>query len=82
MSDHTRTPDPVGKASPPIGDPPRRDEPVKTEADAPMEDPFTEQTTRPAGEGQGANRSQPNPSPPGENDEEAAAVEEGFSPIP
>ncbi len=82
MPDDTRTPDPAGKSPSPIGDPPRRDEPVKTDADESMEDPFTEQTTHPAGEGQGANRPQPSPSAPGENDEEAAAVEEGFSPIP
>ncbi len=82
MPDDTRTPDPSGKSSSPIGDPPRRAEPVKTNADAPMEDPFTEQTTHPAGEGQGANRPQPDPSAPGENDEEAGPVEEGFSPVP
>lgn len=82
MPDDTRTPGPAGKSSPPIGDPPRRVEPVKTNADSPMEDPFTEQTTHPAGEGQGANRPQPDPSAPGENHEEAAPVEEGFSPVP
>jgi hypothetical protein len=50
--------------------------------DAPMEDPFTEQAAHPAGDGQGANRVQPRNGVPGENAEEAIAVEEGFSPIP
>ena len=37
---------------------------------------------RPAGEGQGANRPQAGRGAAGENEEEAAAVEEGFSPVP
>jgi len=64
----------------PIGDPPPKEPPVK--ADNPMQDPFTEQTTQPAGEGQGANRPQPGRGAVGENEEEAGAVEEGFSPVP
>jgi hypothetical protein len=51
-------------------------------AEKPMQDPFTEQTTHPAGEGQGANRPQPGHGAVGENEEEAGAVEEGFSPVP
>lgn len=65
---------------PPIGDPPSQDPPVK--AARPMQDPFTEQTTHPAGEGQGANRPQPGHGAAGENREEAGPVEEGFSPVP
>ncbi len=80
MPDNKQPPGGTGKSDPPIGDPPPRHEPVKT--DAPMQDPFTEQTTHPAGEGQGANRPQPDHSAPGENREEAAPVEEGFSIVP
>ncbi len=69
---------PTQPGNPPIGDPPERRTPIK--ADAPMEDPFTEQTTHPAGEGQGANK--PRPKKGGENEEDAWPVEEGFSPIP
>jgi hypothetical protein len=65
---------------PPIGDPPPREMPV--EADAPMQDPFTEQATHPAGEGQGANRPQSEPGGAGEDDEETMPLEEGFSPVP
>ena len=50
-------------------------------ASQPMQDPFTEQTTQPAGDGQGANRPQPGHGAAGEN-EEARPVEEGFSPVP
>jgi hypothetical protein len=80
MNDTPR--DPVKPADPgtPIGDPPPRDPPVK--ADKPMQDPFTEQTTHPAGEGQGANRPQPRRGAASENEEEARPVEEGFSPVP
>jgi hypothetical protein len=65
---------------PPIGDPPPLGRPVK--AEPPMEDPFTEQATHPAGEGQGANRAQPERGSTGENEEEAMPMEEGFSPVP
>jgi hypothetical protein len=59
---------------------PRRIKAVET--DQPMEEPFTEQGTHPAGEGQGANRVQSKKRAPGENEEDAMPVEEGFSPIP
>jgi hypothetical protein len=74
MSDKPRDP------GPPIGDPPPREPPAK--AEEPMQDPFTEQTTHPAGEGQGANRPQPGLGAADENEEEARPVEEGFSPVP
>jgi hypothetical protein len=47
-----------------------------------MQDPFSEQTTDDATEGQGANRPQPSQEAPGENREDAMPVEEGFSPLP
>lgn len=65
---------------PPIGDPPPRTPPGK--ADRPMQDPFTEQTTQPAGKGRGANRPQPRQGAVGEDDEAASPVEAGFSPVP
>ena len=80
MNDEPRQPGKPADPKPPIGDPPPQGPPVK--ADMPMQDPFTEQTTHPAGEGQGANRPQPEHGAPGENEEEAAPVEEGFSPVP
>lgn len=64
----------------PIGDPPTPKKPVK--ADTWMMDPFTEQATHPAGEGQGANEPEQREDVQGENEEEAMAVEQGFSPIP
>ncbi len=63
---------------PPIGDPPKTDKPIK--ADRRMRDPFTDQATRPAGEGQGANS--PEHDNHDEIDEETMPVEEGFSPVP
>jgi hypothetical protein len=80
MKDEPREPEKPADATPPIGDPPSKGPPMKV--DAPMQDPFTEQTTHPAGEGQGANRPQPDRSIPGENEEEALPLEEGFSPVP
>jgi hypothetical protein len=80
MPDQPEKPDEPAEPKPPIGDPPPREGPVK--ADRSMQDPFTEQTTHPAGEGQGANRPQPEHGAAGENTEEAAPVEEGFSPVP
>jgi hypothetical protein len=71
---------PKKTGKPPIGDPPLPTKPVK--AEKPMEDPFTEQVTHPAGEGQGANKEQPKKGVPGENDEDAWPVENGFGPIP
>jgi hypothetical protein len=65
---------------PPVGDPPEPKQPVK--AEKPMEDPFTEQVTHPAVEGQGDNTVQPEKGAPGENDEDAWPVEEGFGLIP
>jgi hypothetical protein len=65
---------------PPIGDRPPPKKPVR--ADAPMRDPFTDLPTHPAGEGQGANKPEPDRDNHGENTEETIAVEEGFSPIP
>jgi hypothetical protein len=50
-------------------------------------DPFTEQRTKPAGDGQGANA--PHQTPPDRSnrqdhgdDEEVMPIEEGFSPVP
>jgi hypothetical protein len=80
MNDEPRHPGKADDPYPPIGDPPPKEPPTK--ADAPMRDPFTEQTTHAAGEGQGANRPQPGRGTPGENVEEAAPVEDGFSPVP
>jgi hypothetical protein len=56
MPDKPEEPDKPAEPRPPIGDPPPKEGPVK--ADESMQDPFTEQTTHPAGEGQGANRPQ------------------------
>jgi hypothetical protein len=70
--------DVIKPRKPPIGDPPTNKRPIK--AGAPMEDPFTEQTTQPAGEGQGENQAQPEKTR--ENEEDAWSFEEGFSPIP
>jgi hypothetical protein len=82
------------KTKQPIGDPPVRKQPVRTDEsarskrpDAPMMDPFTEQTTHPAGDGQGANSAGETGKGPinskgdGE-DEETMPVEEGFSTVP
>ena len=71
---------PKETGKPPIGDPPEPKKPVK--AERPMEDPFTEQATHPAAEGQGANKVQPERGVPGENNEDAWPVENGFGPIP
>jgi hypothetical protein len=71
---------PQKTGKPPVGDPPAPVNPVKV--DKPMEDPFTDQVTRPAVEGQGANKEQPERKVPGENDEDAWAVENGFGPVP
>ena len=71
---------PKKTGKPPIGDPPQPRKPVK--AEKPMEDPFTEQVTHPAVEGQGANKEQPDRGVPGENDEDAWPVENGFGPVP
>jgi hypothetical protein len=80
MKDEPKEPGKPADPKPPIGDPPPQGPPVK--AEKPMQDPFTEQTTHPAGEGQGANRPQPGRGAVGENEEEAGPVEEGFSPVP
>jgi len=80
MSDQPDQPEKPADPKTPIGDPPPRDEPLKT--GKPMQDPFTEQTTKPAGEGQGSNRPQPEQGAADENDEETMPVEEGFSPVP
>lgn len=65
---------------PAIGDPPLPKKPVKVAA--PMRDPFTDLPTHPAGDGQGANKPEPEHDKQSENTEETIAVEEGFSPIP
>ena len=80
MSDVSREPGKPTDPGRPIGDPPPKEPPVKV--DEPMQDPFTEQTTHSAGEGQGANRPHPGHGAAGENEEEARSVEEGFSPVP
>jgi hypothetical protein len=71
---------PQDTGKPPIGDPPRPSKPVK--AEKPMQDPFTEQVTRPAARGQGANEAQPARGVPDENDEDAWPIENGFGLIP
>jgi hypothetical protein len=81
-------------AKPPIGDPPTRKQPVRADQgsgtghpNAPMMDPFTEQSTHSAGDGQGANAPESqhgdrkNVEDDGE-DEETMPIEEGFSPVP
>lgn len=68
------------ESRPAIGDPPPEAPPVK--AGRPMQDPFTEEVTHPAGEGQGANRPQPRQEAGGDESEEATALERGFSPVP
>jgi hypothetical protein len=65
---------------PPIGDPPPPKKSVK--ADTRMRDPFTDLPSHQAGDGQGANKPQPDRDDQNENTEETVAVEEGFSPIP
>jgi hypothetical protein len=47
-----------------------------------MRDPFTDLPSHPAGDGQRANKPQPDRDDQSENTEETVAVEEGFSPIP
>jgi hypothetical protein len=64
----------------PIGDPPPPKKPFKV--DRSMMDPFTEQVTGPAGDGQGASSPPRKEGVRGENEEDAMAVEQGFSPIP
>ncbi len=71
---------PQKTGKPPIGDPPQPRKPVK--AEKPMEDPFTEQVTHPAVEREGANNEHPEKGVPGENDEDAWAVENGFGLVP
>jgi hypothetical protein len=67
--------------NPPISEPPRRTKVMKV--DNRMRDPFTDQPTQPAGDGQGANKPQSGPGGRDDNDdEETMPVEEGFSPIP
>ena len=78
MTDETKRPQEQDSKSP-IGDPPSQAPPMK--ADQPMQDPFTEQATQPAGEGQGANRPQPGQAS-SDDEEETLPVEEGFSPVP
>ena len=80
MPDEPDEPEKPADPRTPIGDPPPREEPVK--ADQPMQDPFTEQITHPAGEGQGANRPRPEHAAIGDDDEETMPLEEGFSPVP
>lgn len=80
MTDETSRPQQPADNRYPIGAPPSSAPPMK--ADPPMQDPFTEQKTQPAGEGQGANRPQPDHGTSGENDEETLPVEEGFSLVP
>jgi hypothetical protein len=88
MPDSDRTPEK------PIGDPPTREQPVRADqgsgnekSNAPMMDPFTEQSTHSAGAGQDANAPEPkradrkNSKDDG-GDEETIAIEEGFSPVP
>jgi hypothetical protein len=77
-----------------IGDPPTRKRPVRADQGtgsnppgAPMMDPFTEQATHPAGDGQGANAPKEKRSSARKNnnngdDEEIMPIEEGFSPVP
>ena len=88
MRDAEKTP------KPPIGDPPTRKQIVRADhgsrseqPDAPMMDPFTEQPTHSAGDGQGANESDPKHTigkkrPDDGGDEETMPIEEGFSAVP
>ena len=85
-------PDADKKPEKPIGYPPTRKQPVRADQgsgtekpNAPMMDPFTEQSTHSAGDGQGANE----PKRAGRTkrqgdggDEETMPIEEGFSPVP
>ncbi len=78
----------------PIGDPPTRKRAVRADQrvpskqpDIPMMDPFTEQSTHAAGEGQGANAPQDRQATSttavdSEEDEETMPIEEGFSSVP
>jgi hypothetical protein len=78
----------------PIGDPPTLKQPMRADQgsknkrpNAPMMDPFTEQPTHSAGDGQGANASTPKIEDRKQNgddgeDEETMPIEEGFSPVP
>jgi hypothetical protein len=78
----------------PIGDPPTRKQAVRADLqsrnkkpDRSMMDPFTEQATRPAGDGQGASSAgksatDSRQSKEDAGDEETMPVEEGFSAIP
>jgi hypothetical protein len=80
----------------PIGDPPapkqpvRADElPIRRRSNPPMIDPFTEQSTHPAGVGQGENSPDSEPKDrkqtadsEEDDDEGTMPIEKGFSPIP
>jgi hypothetical protein len=82
------------KPQEPIGDPPTRVQPVrpdqrsgKKQPEAPMMDPFTEQSTYSPGDGQGANASTPKrvdrrKGRDNGDDEETMPIEEGLSPVP
>jgi hypothetical protein len=81
-------------SQPPIGDPPPRKQPLRAtrhardkQVDVPMMDPFTEQATQPAGDGQGANapgdtRAEHADRPDDGGDEETMPITEGFSAVP
>ena len=87
-------PDANKNPKPPIGDPPTRKQTVRADqgsdnesSGAAMMDPFTEQSTQPAGDGQGANAPEPKQpdrrkSPDDGSDEETMPIEEGFSLVP
>jgi hypothetical protein len=87
-------PDADNKPKQPIGDPPARKNPVRADqgsgskqTNTPMMDPFTEQSTHSAGDGQGASAAEPKRadrknSKDDESDEETMPIEEGFSPVP
>ncbi len=80
----------------PIGDPPSQEAPLRAEdqssfeaeeSKVPMMDPFTEQSTHSAGDGQEASgptdkKAQHSSSTDNDDDEETMPVEQGFSPVP
>src|ERR1700756_2127524 len=78
MSDKPQGPNRPAVPDPSIGDPPPREPPVK--AARPMQDPFTEEITHHAGEGQGANRPQPDRGAARENREGGGAGGSGIQP--
>ena len=83
---------PAADPKTPIGDPKSQELGVRAEhqssdeePNVPMMDPFTEQSTHSAGDGQGANvpaKEEAQRQKSNDDDEETLPIEKGFSPVP